>query len=112
MKTNILTINGSTYTAAMNFAVILAYETMTERPFDLTGLDKQSGILQLIYCILLANNDNVPDFNDFLRTITPGEFITANEAVAALINDWYNIPASAESHVEEPAEDSDDAKKA
>lgn len=111
MKTNILTINGSTYTAAMNFAVILAYETMTERPFDLTGLDKQSGILQLIYCILLANNDNVPDFNEFLRTITPGEFITANEAVAALINDWYNIPATAEQHVDD-TEEEDDAKKA
>lgn len=111
MNTKILTINGRTYTAAMNFAVILAYETMTERPFDLTGLDKQSGIIQLLYCILLANNDNVPDFNEFLRTITPGEFVTANEAVAALINEWYNIPAMAEQHVDEPEEE-DDEKKA
>lgn len=94
-----ITIGGKQYNVAMNFATVIAYEALTDQPFDLSGLNKQTGILSLLWCMISANNEEGIDFNEMAKSLTSSEFVVANEIIAREVNAFYNVPDIADKHV-------------
>lgn len=89
------TVNDRSYSMEYNQLTAIGFEKMTGKPaYDLqqfsTGMTEP--ILTLGYCMLLANNQDVPDFEDFLRLLNTPQaaerFITAT---GEELNRYYNL---------------------
>lgn len=88
-------LNDRSYNMEYNQLTAIGFEKMTGKPaYDLqqfsTGMTEP--ILTLGYCMLLANNPDVPDFEDFLRLLNTPQaaerFITAT---GEELNRYYNL---------------------
>lgn len=88
-------INENSYNMEYNQLTAIGFEKMTGKSaYDLqqftSGLTEP--ILALGYCMILANNKDVPDFEDFLRSInTQQKADLLINATAAELSAYYNL---------------------
>lgn len=104
MKT--ITFLGQELNIAFNMAVQIAYEKITDKPFDLTDMAKAESRLSLYYAVIIANNpDSNVTIEQVMRESSFDDIRTIDNAVNAAISEWYHIPAPAEGKVPEQTEE-------
>lgn len=104
MKT--VNILGKEYKVAYNFKVILMYEQLTAKPFDVSDITTTTSQMNLNWCCISANNEKAPDYDEYITTLTPNEFKELSEAVTECISEWYKPMISSIEETKSTDEDS------
>lgn len=104
MKT--ITFLGQKLNVAFNMAVQIAYEKITDKPFDLSDMVKAEARISIYYAAIIANNpDTDITMEQMLHDTTIDDMKAIDKAVNDAISEWYHIPAPAEEKVPEPSEE-------
>jgi hypothetical protein len=94
-------IGGRLYRAKITLRSYMAYEEIMNEPFSPT---KTINTLVFLYCVLLANNDDIPEWNEFLAILDEDPKLTESLA------DWLTKQDELGGLRENP-ESGDDKKK-
>lgn len=87
---------GKDYEVGFNFATIISYERATGKAFDPESLNDVTSTLTLGWCSVMTNNAESPEFDEFLRKLSPREYKSLQDAISAKIRDWYAAPPTSE----------------
>lgn len=101
-KEKTITLSGKKWNVGFDFSTLLAFEDIAGHPLEsINTLTKKDNII-LLYASLLTFNDDMPDFNDWLHTVTNIEvFIKLNKAVSPHVTEFFTIPKIAEQQSKE-----------
>lgn len=93
MKKKIINILGEEVTIAFNMATEIAYEGITNQPFDLEQMKDKRNIIALYTAAVLANNkDTKITFESITQDASMDEIKALDEAVSETLADWLKIP--------------------
>lgn len=105
-KINIL---GEDIVVRFNMAVQLAYEEITDNPFNVQDMTRKKAQTALFIATILTNNPETKITMDRIMTEATGEDITKlDTALGEAIAEWYHLPRQVEKLIEE---DNEKAKK-
>lgn len=98
-------INGEELNITFNLATELAYEEVTNTPFDASDIFKENKVntKALVYasiaCVIANNPDAKTDADYILRQATREEVNELVKTTTTALIDWLNIPAISDAHV-------------
>lgn len=89
-------ILGKQVELSYNLATQIAYEQLTDKPFDPDDFRSTKSIVLLIMACIIANNKDVEiSLDELTRELSSEEFIDLAKAVFELYAEWNHIPSVA-----------------
>lgn len=92
---------GETLTIAFNLAVQIAYEDITDAPFNVADLQKRKNMLALYFAAIIANNPETEITIDrLMQDATLDDIQALDTAIGECMQAWFKISMQKEEKTE------------
>jgi len=106
MGSNKIKVMGKDMNVGFNFAVVLEYEESFGQSIR---VEQTSDILKLFWAVLKAMNDDWDmSLKEMSMKMSAKDFNSLKDVILPKLNNFFNIPAVAEEHVEEGVHEGDE----